>query len=127
MRHWSALVLLALLIVSCVPAGGRPPRAEKGAYDLFAQGLDQVAADKNPTALRLLEKKFPSSPWTSRARTVILLRQKSRERARALRAVTRERDRCRAEKAHLAHETQKLKNALEKLKKLLIENEMRHH
>lgn len=77
-----------------------------------------MAAGKKSNAFTLLEREYPTSPWAARARTVTALKQKVRDKAKALRAQEGENTRLTKEVAHL-------RNDLEKLKKLLIETETR--
>lgn len=120
-----ALLLFALLTAGCAPTGGGFFHPQPSAQSLFRKGLDQVAAGKRTRAFSQLEREYPASPWTAHAHTVLALKKKVREQARALAALQEAKSRCALENARLTKETDRYRNDLEKLKKLLIENELR--
>lgn len=124
MSRWPALLLLLLLAGGCTLAQ-RPSPAESGAQELFVRGLDQLAAGREATAFTLLAERFPTSRWSLRGQTVAALQQKLQASNTALQALRQEKNRCMEDYTHLGKETEQLRSDLEKMKKLMIENELR--
>jgi len=127
MARLFALLVLILLTCGCSPAGGPFSHQPTSAQALFAKGVDQVARGKPARAFVLLKEKYPDSPWTTRARAVTALNRKIRQQARTLRALRQQKEQCHRENARLSQEVARFQSDLVKLKKLLIENELRHH
>ena len=112
-----SLLLLAMVSAACgaLPKG---PGIEAREPTLFLQAMDETAAATPGTALVTLQRDYPDSPWTARARALI-------EADKTRKALESKIQTLQQEKSRLLQENSKLKEDLEKLKKLVIETERR--
>jgi hypothetical protein len=112
--------LLLLLTVFATACGALPkgPGMEAREHTLFLQAMDETAAATPGTALVTLQRDYPDSPWTARARALT-------EADKARKALEVKVQTLQQEKNRLLQENSKLKEDLEKLKKLGIETERR--
>lgn len=120
--------LVLLLATACTPTiiPIRDP-----AEPLFVRVLEGTATER-AEALAALKEEHPGSPWTARARAAADLHRQRESQSQKLRQAEQERSRCRqenedllAEAARLNAETARLREDLDKLKKLLIDMEKR--
>lgn len=124
--HFSALLLFVLVLAGCTlldttrhtPAP--PPEAPDQV--LFLQGLDQLTSSPRPEAFIRLEKDFPDSPWTVRAKTVGALSGKVQEAGREHQQAVKQLDECSVERARLQGDVRSLEEYTAKLKGLLGES-----
>jgi hypothetical protein len=113
------LLLLALATFpsacSSLPKGQRERPPE---HQLFLQAVDETSSAAPGTALETLWRDYPDSPWTAKAQGFSDL-SRTRE-SLEIKVQTLQQD-----KNRLLQENRKLKDDLDKLKKLVIEMEKR--
>ncbi|HKK01871.1 MAG TPA: hypothetical protein VJ955_06845 [Desulfuromonadales bacterium] len=121
----SILVFVLFLCAGCallpVPPSASHPGSDK-AQHLFLQGLDELTATGGSPSFATLHRRHPQSPWTARADQVVKLCAKPAARLKELR---NEIQRCSRDKTRLKDQIKHLRDDLDKIKKLLIEMEMR--
>jgi hypothetical protein len=111
------LLSLAVFPAACssLPGGTghRPPE-----HLLFLQALDETSSAAPGTALERLRRDYPDSQWTAKALTIADL-NRTRE------TLENKNQSLQQDKNRLLQENRKLKDDLEKLKKLVIDMEKR--
>jgi hypothetical protein len=111
------LLALAAFSTACISLpkspGDLPPE-----HQLFLQAVDETSSAAPGTALDTLRRNYPDSPWTAKAQALADL-NRTRE-ALEIKVQTLQQD-----KNRLLQENRKLKEDLDKLKKLVIEMEQR--
>lgn len=108
---------LALLVVACAALprlSGSPPPAD----ELFLQALGEMPTATAEEAFETLRREYPDSPWTSSAQSIKNLQQAHAAQDAKIQALQQD-------KSRLLQENRKLKEDLEKLRKLVIETERR--
>jgi hypothetical protein len=120
MMRWIIHILLLALAAfstacSSLPKspGDRPPE-----HQLFLQAVDETSSAAPGTVLDTLRRDYPDSPWTAQAQALADLSQ-ARE-ALEIKIQTLQQD-----KNRLLQENRKLKEDMDKLKKLVIDMEKR--
>ena len=107
------LLVLAVFFTAC----GSLPKSP-GDHQLFLQAVDETSSAAPGAALDTLRRDYPDSPWTAKAQAWDDL-NRARE-ALEIKIQTLQQD-----KNRLVQENRKLKEDLDKLKKLVIEMEKR--
>ena len=135
---------LAVLLVSAILAGCQGLSVQQKnsltEKELFAKGLDQYSATGDLQMLQRLPQTYPDGPWAHRAAAVVKLVEQEeqciadKEAESNARAVAqkqqmllknKELDRCHNEMVSLRQNNQELEETIARLKKLLIEMELR--
>jgi len=97
--------------------------------ELFAKGLDQYIETGDLQTLQRLPQEYPDGAWSSRAALVVKLAEQQEKRAADKEKMTgmkaEELARCDNEIAVLRKHNQDLEETIARLKKLLIEMELR--
>lgn len=111
-------LLLLGLALAAAACGSLPkhPGGPPAADELFLQALGEMSANTTGTAFDTLRKEYPDSPWTASARSISELRQACDAQDVRVRSLQQD-------KSRLLQENRKLKDDLEKLRKLVIETE----
>jgi hypothetical protein len=112
--------LFCLAAAGCLPAVGKPSAAT-----LFSQGVEEVAAGREPQSLTALVQLHPQSPWAERARVLTALSEEHQRLLERAQSAERELANCRRDARQNEGELGRLRQDLEKLKKLVIEMEKR--
>ncbi len=118
-------LLLAFSLSGCAP--GRlvalfPPPADQ---QLFTAGLEEMKTPGPDSSFDRLRRDYPESPWTERARQVQSLQAERDKQARAAKRQGQELTHLQGRLEQLQRDKGRLQDDLNKLKQLLIDNELR--
>lgn len=123
-RTLFTLFALALLTGCTLGVIAPAPVPPDPAESLFLTYLEGPASDRTE-ALARLNAEYSQSPWAARAQRVSDMRAARDSQGQRVRLLEQEKTRCLQEKESLEEEARRLRDDLEKLKKLLIDMEMR--
>lgn len=112
------LTLTLVFLIAACSALPKLPEAHPPADELFLQALGEISAATPGAALDMLRRDYPDSPWTASAQSINELQQAHDAQEARIRSLQQEKNR-------LLQENRKLKEDMEKLRKLVIETERR--
>lgn len=113
----------SILLTACSPLYDRINGAvntmsdQKTQQELFAEGIDQLSRQEAPEALLSLKERFPQSPWTLRANSIM-------NQSRQLKTMQKQIEQCETAKQLLQGELELSNQRLEALRELTIELEL---
>ncbi len=122
--RWSLWLLVCLALIGCssLPMYKKPATQEA---ELFAHGLDQYLATGDLTTLNLLSKQYPQGEWRTRAEGIMAMAKQHLQQHTQTQHDNQGLTQCLAEKELLAQDNKILEVTLERLKRVLIESELR--
>jgi hypothetical protein len=117
-----AALAVSLLLSGC---GMLPHSLTATAPDqvLFQQGLDSLRGTTSPEAFSRLATEFPSSPWTSRAKTIEKALGRAKEEQRGNNQSQKKLEECQVEKERLASNVSSFEASRKKLDECRMEKE----
>lgn len=117
------VLCVSILLTACSPVYERingtisTMGGQTAQQELFAEGIDQLTRNESPEALSRLKERFPQSPWSERAESILV-------RSRQLETMQKKIDQCETEKQQLQEELELSNQRLEALRELTIELEL---
>ncbi len=117
---------ILLLLSACTapqPKVAGPP--EPTELQQFGQALDLLTREHNPRGLKDFQERYPASPWSWRAETILLYVQELNQRKEQLTEARAGQQAAEQAGENLREENRQLTTKIDQLKQLLIELEQR--